>query len=174
MKKLVFFASAFISAISAFAYDSYGFSSYNEGLSGFEVFTICIMIFSIILSVIVLFRWWKMTVNVERICKKITRDKSTLTYLVATGEKEQAEKTAITMLADLLFPIYEDVNVYNKAEVMNKVIFDQLPMIEKLGLSVPDYYATGEKFIDYINGLTGGKVPYKDANKQSYVDSFQG
>ena len=45
---------------------------------------------------------------------------------------------------------------------MNKEIQTRLPKIQKLGLTVPDYVTSGEKFIDYINELTDSKVPYKD------------
>lgn len=48
---------------------------------------------------------------------------------------------------------------------MNREIQARLSKIQKLGLSVPEYVTTGEKFIDYINNLTDAKVPYKE--KQS-------
>ena len=38
---------------------------------------------------------------------------------------------------------------------MNKVIQERLPKMEKLGLSLPDYVTSGEKFIDHVNELTG-------------------
>ena len=66
------------------------------------------------------------------------------------------------MLVDLLYPIYSDPYNYSKAEEMNKAIASRLPKIQKLGLAMPEYVTSGEKFIDYINGLTGGKVLYKD------------
>ena len=76
--------------------------------------------------------------------------------------KEQAQKAALTMLVDILYPIYSDPYNYSKAEAMNKEIQARLPKIQRLGLSVPDYVTTGENFIDFINELTGSKVPYKD------------
>ena len=103
-----------------------------------------------------------MTTNVEQIRQHITHANPKLTYLVAIGEKEQAQKAALTMLVDFLYPIYSDPYNYSKADAMNKEILARLPKIQKLGLSVPDYVTSGEKFIDYINGLTDGKVPYKD------------
>lgn len=45
---------------------------------------------------------------------------------------------------------------------MNNEIQARLPKIRKLGLSVPDYVTTGEKFIDHINELTDHKVSYKN------------
>lgn len=167
MKKLAVLVCALIPAISAFAYGSYGYSSHDDEMSGFAIFTLIVMIAYIILSIVILVRWWNMTTNVEQIRQHITHANPKLTYLVAIGEKEQAQKAALTMLVDLLYPVYSDQYDYNKAETMNKLIANRLPKIEKLGLSVPDYVTSGEKFIDYINGLTDGKVPYKEASPYS-------
>ena len=157
------FCCALLSAVSAFAYyGDYGYSSRDDEMSGFTIFTLIVMIVYISLSFVILIRWWKMTTNVEQIRQHITHANPKLTYLVAIGEKEQAQKAALTMLVDLLYPIYSDPYNYSKADAMNKEILARLPKIQKLGLSVPDYVTSGEKFIDYINGLTDGKVPYKD------------
>lgn len=154
---------ALIPAKSAFAYyGDYGYSNHSDEMSGFAIFTLIVMIVYIFLSIVILLRWWKMTSNVEQIRQHITHANPKLTYLVAIGEKEQAQKAALTMLVDLLYPIYCDPFNYSKAEAMNKEIQARLSKIQKLGLSVPDYVTTGEKFIDYINELTYGKVPYKN------------
>lgn len=164
MKKIAILCCALLSAISAFAYyGDYGYSRHDDEMSGFAIFTLIVMIAYIILSIVILIRWWKMTTNVEQIRQHLTHANPKLTYLVAIGEKEQAEKAALTMLVDILYPIYSDPYNYSKAEAMNKEIQTRLPKMIKLGLSVPDYVTTGEKFIDYINELTDGKVPYKDA-----------
>lgn len=151
---------ALVSAISAFAY--YGDSSHSNGMSGFTIFTLMVMIAYIILSIFMLIRWWDMTKNVEEIRQRLTPDKPKLTYLVAIGEKEQAQKAAIAMLVDLLYPIYLDPYENTKAEAMNRVIEELLPKMQMLGLTLPDYVTTGEKFIDYINKITDGKVPYSN------------
>lgn len=165
MKKFAVLVCALIPAFSAFAYyGDYGYSSHSDEMSGFAIFTLIVMIAYIILSIVILIRWWKMTTNVEEIRQHLTHANPKLTYLVAIGEKEQAQKAALTMLVDLLYPIYSDPYQYSKAEEMNKIISARLPKMQKLGLSVPDYVTTGEKFIDYINGLTDGKVVYKEAN----------
>lgn len=162
MKKIAILSCALLSAISAFAYyGDYGYSSRSDEMSGFAVFTLIVMIAYIILSIIVLARWWKMTSNVEQIRQHITPANPKLTYLVAIGEKEQAQKAALKMLVDVLYPIYTDTYNHLKADTMNKEIRRRLPKIQKLGLSVPDYVTTGEKFIDYINGLTDSAVAYK-------------
>lgn len=141
----------------------------NNELSGFAIFTIVVMIVYIVLSIIVLVRWWKMTADVEQIRQHITHANPKLTYLIAIGEKEQARKAALTMLVDVLYPIYLDVYNYSKAETMDKAIEARLPKIRRLGIDVPDYVTSGEKFIDYINGLSGGKVPYKDESAQNLI-----
>lgn len=160
MKKFAVLCAALLTAGSAFAYGSYGY--HDDEMSGFAIFTLLVMIAYIILSIIILIRWWKMTTNVEVIRQHLTHANPKLTYLVAIGEKEQAKKAALTMLVDLLYPIYSDPYNYSKAEDMNKAIATRLPKIQKLGLEVPDYVTSGEKFIDYINSLTDGTVPYVD------------
>lgn len=163
MKKIAVLCCALLPAVSVFAYyGDYGYSRHSGEMSGFAIFTLIVMIVYIILSIVILIRWWKMTTNIEQIRQHITHANPKLTYLVAIGEKEQAQKAALTMLVDMLYPIYIDPYNYSKAEVMNKAIQARLPKIQKLGLSVPEYVTTGEKFIDYINELTDGKVSYKN------------
>ncbi|MCM1531171.1 MAG: hypothetical protein NC048_06420 [Bacteroides sp.] len=65
------------------------------------------------------------------------------------------------MLVNLLYSIYQDPFDEYKARSMNTIIEDRLPLMLKLGLSVPDYVTSGEKFIDYMNRLTDNKVPYE-------------
>ena len=83
-----------------------------------------------------------------------------MTYLVAIGEKEQAQKAAVTILVDILYPIYFDQFNAIKAETMNRAIGDLIPKIKRLGIELPDYVTSGEKFIDYINSITGNSVKY--------------
>jgi hypothetical protein len=162
MKKLAVLGCALIPALSAYAYyDDYGYSTHNSGMTGFAIFTLIVMIAYIILSIVILIRWWKMTTDVDIIRKQLTHANPRLTYLVAIGEKEQAQKAALTMLVDLLYPIYSDVYIYAKAQEMNNVLAPLLPKIAKLGLTVPDYVTSGEKFIDYLNELSGSNVPYQ-------------
>lgn len=173
MKKFAILSCALLSTLSAFAYSAYsdyGYSRHDDEMTGFAIFTLIVMIAYIILSIVILIRWWKMTTNVEQIRQHLTHANPKLTYLVAIGEKEQAEKAALTMLVDKLYPIYCDPHVYSKAEAMNKEIQTRLPKMKKLGLSVPDYVTTGEKFIDYINELTDGNVSYNDASNPNYFN----
>lgn len=133
-----------------------------NGLSGFGVFCLIVMIAYIVLSIIILVRWWRMTENVNQIRQHLTnKHKNTkLTYLVAIGEKEQAQKAAVTILVDILYPIYFDQFNTIKAETMNRAIGDLIPKIKRLGIELPDYVTSGEKFIDYINSITGNSVKY--------------
>lgn len=165
MKKIAILSCALLSTLSAFAYygDS-GYSRHDDEMSGFAIFTLIVMIAYIILSIVILIRWWKMTTNVEQIRQHLTHANPKLTYLIAIGERELAEKAALTMLVDILYPIYSDDYNYYKAEAMNKKIQPLLPKIKQLGLSVPDYVTSGEKFIDYINEMTDSKVAYKDSS----------
>ena len=165
MKRISLICCAFLTAISAFAYyGDYGYSSHDDEMSGFAIFTLIVMIAYIILSIVVLVRWWKMTSNVQEIKAHLTHSHSNpkLTYLVAIGEIEQANQAALVMLVDKLMPTYYDSFDYDKVDTMNKYITTTLPKIEKLGLTLPDYVKSGEKFIDYINGLTGNTVPYHE------------
>lgn len=163
MKKIAVLVCALIPALSAYAYyGGYDYSSYSDDLSWFATFTLFVMIAYIILSIVILVRWWKMTTNVREIRQHITPANPNLAYLVAIGEKERAQKAALKMLVDILYPIYTDPYNYFKAEEMNKAIVSCLPKFQKLGLIVPEYVTSGEKFIDYMNELTDGKVPYKE------------
>ena len=122
----------------------------------------------IILSIVVLGRWFKMTNNVEQILQHLTHANPKLTYLIAIGETEQAQKAALTMLVEKMYSIYYNQYVYSKAEEMNKEIATLLPKIKKLGLEVPEYVTSGEKFIDYMNNLTDNTVPYKEEIQDPY------
>lgn len=162
MKKLSILSIALLSAVSAFAqYNSYEYGYHHDsGPSGFEVFTAIVMVAYIIASVVIFVRWWKMTKNVEAIRQQVTNDNPKLTYLVAIGEKEQAQKAATKMLVDIMFPIYQDNSLESKAYIMNESIKTILPKIKQMELMVPDYVTSGERFIDYLNTLTGANVSY--------------
>ena len=165
MKKFAVLCCALLPAFSAFAYyGDYGYSRYNDEMTGFAIFTLIVMIAYIILSIVVLVRWWNMTTHVKEIKETLNHSHSNpkLTYLVAIGEIEQANKAALAMLVDKMMPIYYDQYNYNKAGSMNKYIGSTLNKMERLGLTLPEYVKSGEIFIDYINGITGNKVPYQD------------
>jgi hypothetical protein len=162
MKKFFVTCGGLLTAGSMFAY--YGepsYSTHDTGMSGFMTFLLVVMVVYIVISIIVLCRWWSMTTDVKRIREKLSPANPKLTYLVALGEKGQADKAALTMLVDLLYPIYYDSLNHSKAQAMNRELETRLPKMQCLGLSLPDYVTSGEKFIDYMNGITGNKVPYQ-------------
>ena len=122
---------------------------------------IIVNIILFVVGIIFLVRWWKMTSDVKKIRRQITQEDSPqLTYLVAIGEKEQAQKGALKMVVDMLYSIYIDAFDTNKADNMNRYIAYILPKIHRLGLTLPAYVTSGEQFIDYMNNLTGADVPY--------------
>lgn len=131
-------------------------------MESFYKILLAISIVEFILCIIILVRWWKMTTNIKIIREHLRREKTNLTYLVAIGEHEQAQKDALKMLVDVLWPIYCDEYNVAKASSMNNQINKLLPKILQLGLTVPDYVTTGEKFIDHMNKLIGAKVPYDE------------
>ncbi|HBC21722.1 MAG TPA: hypothetical protein DC009_06535 [Porphyromonadaceae bacterium] len=163
MKKFAATFALLLPAMSAFAqyYDSeYGYSR-SSGMTGFEIFTLFVMIVSIIVSIAVLVRWWKMTSQIADIHKKLTQlDSESPAYLIAVGEKEKAEKAALEFMVRKLSEIYYGY-VFNREAEMDSLIKINLPTFERLGFSLPDHVTSGKKFIDYMNGLTGKKVPYE-------------
>lgn len=166
MKKFFAAACALLCAIPAFAYDDFDFYSRRNEMSGFAVFTLIVIIAYIVLSIVVLVRWWRMTKDVKQIKEQTTYNKCTPEYLILIGEKDKAQKIVLTDLVDRLIEVYEynfmsSPLYYNKAEEMNKVIQDKQPEIDRMGLTMPDYVTSGEKFIDYVNALTGMEVKYK-------------
>lgn len=174
MKKLTVLIGALLTSVGAFAYyGEYGYSSYHRDseMSGFAIFTLIVMIVYIVLSFIVLVRWFKMTSNIQKLTDHVTAANPKITYLVAIGEMELAKKSALKLMVDKLWPFYTDAYIRDKAYQMNFIIQEQLPNIERLGIELPDYVKSGEKFIDYMNNLSGSKVPYK-ATQDSSMASY--
>lgn len=162
MKRFALLFCALCSAVGAFAdYGYYGYSSSSDQMSGFEIFTLLVMIVYIFLSIVILVRWWKMTSDVEQIRQTLTNAEPKITYLVAIGETEKAKKAALKMVVDTLYPIYHNPDILTKAEDMNKALAQLLPKIKKLGIEIPEYATSGEKFIDYMNSITDNTVSYK-------------
>lgn len=161
MKKFIVLACALIPAFNTFAY----YSDYSDDSNGLFVF---FMIAYIIICIIFIIRWWKMTKNIDRIYKHLTNeDDSSLTYLVAIGEKEKAEKAALKRLVDQLYPIYNYGSQTCKAEEMNTILEYYLPQITRLGITLPEYITSGEKFINYMNELTGRDDKHSESNENN-------
>ena len=159
MKKFVLTFCALIPALSAFAY---GFQADN--MSGVEIFILVIMITYIVLSIVVLLRWWKMTTEIQEIKEHITlnHEKSkSPSYLIAIGEREKADKAALVKVVDKLLSIYYDNDIFVKHHSMNSYLEDILPKIKNMGIHLPEYVTSGEKFIDYMNNLTSNNIEYE-------------
>lgn len=166
MKKLLFFILSFLVTVSASAY------SYSEPEIDFEVpfaltATACILDYLLMVVLVVLFI--VMAVKVVNISRKINQIASPapslqtsnddLLYLVALGNQAKAQELAEKMVFDNFYNTYRAALI-NKAMIMNKFIEEETPMFERLGISMPNHLKSGAAFIDYMNGLTGGKVSY--------------
>lgn len=112
-----------------------------------------------------------MTNDIKAIKEHLTHSSSSankLTYLVAIGEIEQANKTALAMIVEKLMSLYYEYDYY-RADKMNEYLSSILPSIQKLGITLPDYVMTGEQFIDYMNNLTGNNVPYTTSHLNQII-----
>lgn len=131
-------------------------------MSGFERFTIAVEIALVVCAIIIA---KKIKVISKKLEEKFVENESephkrTLTYLVAIGDVNAANKEALKRLVDALYPLYYSSSVSNKEEAMDKLIENNLPRMEKLGLNLPHYVHSGKNFIDYMNSLTGNSVKY--------------
>lgn len=116
-------------------------------------------------DIYVITKWFRLTNNIEAIRQHLTPEapnerENKITYLIALGEKEMAEKKTIKRLVDIMYEIYFDGYIGNKAEEMNKKIEHTLSLVKRFNLQVPDYVTSGEKFIDYLNSISGNNVRY--------------
>lgn len=133
----------------------------DDRITALEKFYLFLTIICIILGIIAWIKLYRMFDDIKKIKEQVTTSDPKVTYLIAIGEIEQAKKATLKMLVDSLYLVYHDYNNPNKAQTMNMIIAERLPKIQRLGLQVPDYVTSGEKFIDYINLLTGNNVQYK-------------
>ena len=158
MKKTVLLVAALIPASGAFAY---GYSYHDSGMSGFAVFMLLLAIAYIVLIIAIIVKFFKIASDVAEIRQRLDNEgKNTkLTYLVAIGEKERAQKAAVKILVDILYPIYFDQFNNAKAETMNEAISPLIPKIKRLGIELPEHVLCGERFITYLNRITGNNVP---------------
>lgn len=147
----------------AFAYD-YGYATRSNEMSGFAIFTLIVMIAYIILSIVILVRWWKMSNDIRALKEKFTTNDSSpehLVYLVAVGKKDQAQEAVInSIVKEMIKNIDINISGMHAAESMNEVLDKWAPEIKRLGLTLPDHLTSGAKFIDYYNSLTGEDVQY--------------
>lgn len=122
-----------------------------------ELIIFLVVVLFIAFDIVLLVRWWRMTADVKRIREHLTLSdsKPKLTYLVAIGEQEKADKAALAMIVDYMMPIYYDRYNYGKIDAMNEYLANVLPKIDRLGITLPDYVRSGEAFVRYLNDKTG-------------------
>lgn len=159
MKKTALLIAALVPSSSAFAY---GYSYHDDGMAAFSVIMLLFGIAYMVLIIAIIVKFFKIASDVAQIRQhhdnKSSRN-TKLTYLVAIGEKERAQKEAVRILVDILYPIYFDQSNEAKAETMNESIGPLIPKMKRLGLELPDYVLSGERFITYLNRITGNNVP---------------
>ncbi len=159
MKKFCVILCAVLPALNAFAY--YDDSDAVAAATTASALAIIIWVVLLVIYIILLVRWWQMTSDVKQIRQQLANENPKLTYMVAIGDMEQAQKAALKSVVDLLLPIYESTYISEKALSMNQILQSRLPRIQQLGITLPDYVTSGEKFIDYLNALTGNNVTYQ-------------
>ena len=162
MKKHILFLLASLVSLGAYAYPDYPYtygSSNSDQMSGFDIFIIVVASVYIILSIIVLVRWWKLTKHVAEIKDSINKRDDILAVLASDG-KEEAQRVGIRNLMKDLLSIYNNYDIHNrlKAQEMKPIFSKYSKLFNKLGFNVPDYLRTVSNFITYMNDLTGNDV----------------
>lgn len=163
MKKLMILI-AFMGTVTATAMgkiylDDYGYSrameKQMETADHISTFFLIVGIAYIVLSVIVLVRWWKMTKVVNKIYEITEQNDYSIFYLASTGRMDEARDKGIKELYDALVKVYFDEQVWGKEKEMDKEIALRLPTLTKIGIEVPDFMTSGEKFVNHFRELTG-------------------
>ena len=97
--------------------------------------------------------------NLRTVKQELQNEKRvSLTYLISIGELEKANKQALIRTVEKLRDVYYSSTINDKASKMNTYLNDTLPKFLKMGITLPEYVQSGERFIDYMNNLTGNKV----------------
>ena len=97
--------------------------------------------------------------NLRIVKQEFQNEKRTsLTYLISIGELEKANKQALIRTVEKLRAVYYSSTIKDKASKMDTYLKDMLPKLLKMGITLPEYVQSGERFIDYMNNLTGNKV----------------
>lgn len=155
----------FLCSLNVFAqYDHYDYG-YSEW-TGWHTFGLILLIAYTALIIFLVIRWLEMAKDVKTIRKSLDNiekkyieiDTMEFEYLIACGETEIANKKALKHLVKLLIEIYNNEYVRYSASYMDKTIEHWLGVYNRLNLTMPDYVTSGEKFIDYMNALTGRNV----------------
>lgn len=162
MKKILLSAAAISAAFSASA------SSYDDVpfiFSGmFTFFSIAIPIAFIVLLISIAAKVDNISKKVDLLASPVPVPKPNqaqkLSYLVGLGEQEEAQKLAERLTFDFLYNIYFGTSYsVSKREWIDQYLAEKLPKYERLGITLPERLRSGAAFIEYMNNLTGGKVP---------------
>ncbi len=131
-----------------------------------ETLLAIILFASAVLNLILFFKIWGMTNDVDTIKSNLMpkAEQFALTKLVALGENAKAEAAAKQMLYDELANLYFGNQVYSGTPEQNIKAFDEkvsklLPRIQRLGIEIPKHLSSGKEFIAYMNTLTGYNIP---------------
>lgn len=118
-------------------------------------------IIQFVIFIILLIKWWKMANAVIAIKSQLERvstdskDNPRLTYLLAIGDKERAEREAAIMIVDKLMPIYYSKLSDSKEIEMDNYLRTVLPKLNNMGIILPDRFCSGRKFITFLDDITG-------------------
>lgn len=96
--------------------------------------------------------------NLRTIKQELQSEKRTsLTYLISIGDIENANRQALIRTVEKLRDVYYG-STNDKAGIMDTYLKETLPKLSKMGITLPEYVQSGERFIDYMNNLTGNNV----------------
>ena len=126
-------------------------------LSGILIIVLGIIFAKLIWAICMLFI--NISQNLRILKQEFQNEKRTsLTYLISIGELEKANKQALIRTVEKLRAVYYSSTIKDKASKMDTYLKDTLPKLLKMGITLPEYVQSGERFIDYMNNLTGNNV----------------
>lgn len=150
MKKILFFVCFILVSTNSHAY--YGETSY----SGFTLFLALLMVVWGVLNIILFFKLWKATNNIEKITQKVISNKvissksdldMQLFLLKTKGQDEEAIKLLNDTLEDSITKFINNNEVgeiANTIEVLDNKIKDIIasaePYYKLFGMEVPSYF----------------------------------
>lgn len=139
------------------ALDDNFLSGFGAILNGILILVFGIIFAKLIWAICMLFI--NISQNLRIVKQEFQNEKRTsLTYLISIGELEKANKQALIRTVEKLRAVYYSSTIKDKASKMDTYLKDILPKLLKMGIILPEYVQSGERFIDYMNNLTGNNV----------------
>lgn len=148
---LIIFTSAFV-ALSAFAY-GYSYDSYGESTSNWLNFIGIVLLIWGVLEIILFFKIWKMTNDVDKLRASLVDDKASAITKMNLSQLASAIKRKYYL--GKANEAYDDLNLF---------IYKQISLAEDIPLS-PDGSGNEYLFVN-VNGKT-----LKFKNHQEYIES---